>query len=253
MLHLARNFEAFRLGFPGKSCCPRIGLTSPQLPSPAALRAWAHPLLAPFGERSDLWKPTFTFRNDARVTPCLIWGRGREKNQNNVPRGFFNNLVFVMRSTDLHGFSLNAGGVSGGVFPVILSAWHCSSTGKRGWGLSYGSAGWAVPPASCSGTVSPSFVSARLPVKLVNAGGGAGHDGGWGVPSLCIPVFSKQMVRPSVRPSCMQSGGRRARPCDMFDTDVLLPCEGCRNCPYLHPNRLLYFSMIYPCTFCQIC
>lgn len=74
-----------------------------------------------------------------------------------------------------------------------------------------------------------------------------------GVPSLCIPVFSKRTVRPSIPAACrvvVVMPGLVKCLIPMFCYHVN---EGCRNCPYLHPKRLLYFSIIYLCTFCQIC
>lgn len=172
----------------------------------------------------------------------LVWYGGRRPN---VHRGFFNTLIFVMHSPDMHGFCLNAGSVSSRMFPVILSVWHWSSTLKPGLGLSFqeshGSTVSAVPPFSCKVTFNPSFVSAHLAMKLRWSRTWCMYG------SLHFVSQSFLSGRLSVCPSCMQSGGRHARPREMFDTNVLLPCEGCRNCPYLHPKRLLYFSIIYIC------
>jgi len=75
----------------------------------------------------------------------------------------------------------------------------------------------------------------------------------WHVGFLTLyEAFSKRTVRASQLHAERWSS---RPPCDMFDTDVLLPCEGCRNRPYLHPKGILYFSIISLslCTFCQIC
>ena len=104
------------LRFPRKSCCFPASRNYLQLLSPVAVYACAACALPTsffffFLESNRI---SGNLRLLFKVTIVLHFDMGEG---NNIHRGFFKNLIFVMHSTDMHGFYLNAGSVSSRIFP----------------------------------------------------------------------------------------------------------------------------------------